>query len=81
MEHIVTREGLYPDLEKVKAIKEIPCPTDVKGVQHLGGFVNYWWNFSRAFTNMETWYALLEKELLAVVYACEQFHWYMWCIQ
>ena len=39
--HMITSDGLIPDPEKVEAIKEMPCPTDVKGVQRLGGFVNY----------------------------------------
>ena len=41
MGHVVTSEGLRPDPEKIKAIKGMPSPTDVKGVQRLGGFVNY----------------------------------------
>ena len=39
--HMITSDGLHPDPKKVEAIKEMPCPTDVKGVQRLGGFVNY----------------------------------------
>ena len=39
--HMITSDGLLPDPEKVEAIKEMACPTDVKGVQRLGGFVNY----------------------------------------
>ena len=31
--HIVTSEVLLPEPEKVKAIKEMPCPTDVKEIQ------------------------------------------------
>ena len=41
MGHIVTNKGLRPDPEKAKAIKEMPCPVDLKGVQRLGEFVNY----------------------------------------
>lgn len=39
--HLVTNKGLLPDPEKVKAVKEMPAPTDVEGVQRLNGFVNY----------------------------------------
>ena len=39
--HMITSDGLLPDPEKVEAIKEMACSTDVKGVQRLGGFVNY----------------------------------------
>lgn len=37
----ITSKGLYPDPEKINAIREMPRPTDVKVVQRLGGFVNY----------------------------------------
>ena len=39
--HLITNQGLKPDPEKVSAILEMPPPTDVQGVQRLGGFVNY----------------------------------------
>ena len=39
--HVVTSEGLKPDTEKVKAVVQMPNPTDVQGVQRFIGFVNY----------------------------------------
>ena len=39
--HIATNEGLCVDPAKVKAIKEMPAPTDVPGVQRLLGMVQY----------------------------------------
>ena len=39
--HEITRDGLRPDPEKVRAITEMPTPTDVAAIQRLGGFVNY----------------------------------------
>lgn len=39
--HLLTSEGLRIDPEKVRAIKDLPRPTDVKGVQRLVGMLNY----------------------------------------
>ena len=39
--HITTGEGLQVDPVKVKAICEMPPPTDVAAVQRLLGFVQY----------------------------------------
>lgn len=39
--HLLTAEGLRIDPEKVRAIRELPRPTDVKGVQRLVGMLNY----------------------------------------
>ena len=39
--HQITSEGLKPDPNKIKAVVEMPSPTDVKGVQRFLGFVNY----------------------------------------
>ena len=41
MGHIITRDGLKPDPEKVRAVVELPIPTDKKGVQRLLGSVTY----------------------------------------
>ena len=37
--HVISRDGLKPDSEKVRAVAEMPLPTDKKGIQRLMGFV------------------------------------------
>ena len=39
--HKLTQEGIKADDEKVRAIKDIPAPTDKKGLERLPGTVNY----------------------------------------
>ena len=41
MGHTLTKDGLKPDASKVKAVEEMPPPTDKKGVQRLLGMTNY----------------------------------------
>ncbi|KAL5020231.1 hypothetical protein ScPMuIL_003123 [Solemya velum] len=41
MGHLLTKNGLKPDPEKISAILDMPRPTDVKGVQRFIGFVTY----------------------------------------
>ena len=39
--HVLTEQGVKPDPEKVRAVKEMPPPTNVKELQTLLGFVQY----------------------------------------
>ncbi|CAC5362482.1 unnamed protein product [Mytilus coruscus] len=39
--HTLSADGVRPDQEKIRAIKEMPAPTDKKGVQRLLGTINY----------------------------------------
>jgi hypothetical protein len=39
--HVLSKDGIRPDPEKIKAIKDMPAPVDKKGVQRLLGTVNY----------------------------------------
>ena len=39
--HKLTPEGVHPDPDKVKAIKEMPAPSDKKGIERLLGTINY----------------------------------------
>ena len=41
MGHMITAAGLKPDPVKVKAVTEMPSPTDTAGVKRFLGFVNY----------------------------------------
>jgi len=41
MGHVITSEGLKADPEKIRAVQEMPTPTDVAGVRRFIGFTNY----------------------------------------
>ena len=41
MGHTLTKDGLKQDASKVKAVEEMPPPSDKKGVQRLLGMTNY----------------------------------------
>lgn len=154
--HIITSEGLKPAPQKIKAVREMPAPTDVSGVRRFLGMIQYLSKFlprladmttplreltkkdviyewqeaqeksfeavkkavsevpvlryydlkqtvtvqcdasqsglgavlmqegqpvcyaSRALTSTEQRYAQIEKECLAIVFACERFHQYVY---
>ena len=39
--HVLTGQGVKPDSEKVRAVKEMPPPPNIKELQTLLGFVQY----------------------------------------
>jgi len=41
MGHTLSHDGVRPDDSKVKAIREMPAPTDVTGVRRLLGMINF----------------------------------------
>jgi hypothetical protein len=51
--HLVTDEGVKADPGKVKALLEMPDPTDAAGVQRILGFVNYLAKFIPNLSNHE----------------------------
>ena len=49
--HILNAEGVKPDPAKVRAIKDMPAPSDKKGVERLLGTINY---LAKFIPNMST---------------------------
>jgi hypothetical protein len=43
--HVVTREGIHTDPEKVNAVKTWPVPTSGRDVQQFLGLVGYYRNY------------------------------------
>lgn len=41
MGHVISEKGLKTDPKKVKAVSEMPTPTNVASVQRFIGFTNY----------------------------------------
>ena len=64
MGHLVTDEGIKPDPEKVKAIIEMPPPTDVEGVFRLCGTINFLKDYIPSLASaMEPIHALKRKDV------------------
>ncbi|XP_058828745.1 uncharacterized protein K02A2.6-like [Topomyia yanbarensis] len=43
--HLIDKHGLRPDPAKIKAIRDMPAPTDVSGVRSFLGAINYYGKF------------------------------------
>ena len=41
MGHIFSKQGMSPDYDKIKAISEMPAPSDKKALQRFLGMINY----------------------------------------
>ena len=51
--HILTKKGIGVDSEKERAIREMPAPTDRKGLQRFLAMVNYLGRFSPLISEVE----------------------------
>ena len=66
--HILTKDGLKPDPEKTKAIKEMPIPTDSQGVHRYLGMITYLAKFIPKLSETAT-------PLRELIKKDEAFHW------
>ena len=48
----LTRKGLEPQLDKTKAIREMPTPKDLQSLRAVLGLFSYYWNFVGHFTSI-----------------------------
>jgi transposase InsO family protein len=71
--HLVSSEGLQPDLEKVTAILNLPAPTDVSGVRSFLGMCGYYRRFIPQFSAVSAPLVSLTKKDTPFVWtdACE----------
>jgi len=54
MGHVLSTNGLQSDPEKVKAIKEMPTPTDKQRIQRLLGMTYYLQKFAPSLSEITT---------------------------
>ena len=66
--HVLSAKGLKADPDKIRAVLDMPNPTDTKGVQRFVGFVNYLSKFMPRLSEVcEPLRRLLDKDV--------QWHW------
>ncbi|KAK1618851.1 hypothetical protein QYE76_024368 [Lolium multiflorum] len=78
--HKISERGIEVDRAKVEAIEKMPYPRDVKGAvlgQRVDKKLNVIHYASKTLDAAQRNYATTEKELLAVVFACDKFRSYI----
>ena len=50
--HVITRDGIQPDPEKIKVVQEYPVPSTVKDVRAFMGLTNYYRKFVKDFAHI-----------------------------
>ena len=66
--HILTENGLQPDDEKIRAVKDMPTPTSKEEVRRFLGFIQY---LSKFIPNLST----VDAPLRELIRREEEFHW------
>lgn len=63
--HVISKEGILPDDDKVRAVREFPIPRDLKGVRAFLGLTSYYRRFIPTYAKLASpLYALLQKDVL-----------------
>ena len=70
--HVVDEFGVYPDPEKVKAVKDFPQPTNVKALQSFIGLCSYYRKFIPDFANTARPLTMLTKSSTPFTWEKEQ---------
>ena len=60
--HVVTKEGISVDPEKIKAIEDWPVPKDVTDLQSFMGITGYYQRFIEGFSRIANPITSLQKK-------------------
>ena len=60
--HVVTKEGIYVDPKKIRAIEDWPVPKDVTDVRSFMGITRYYRRFIEGFSRIENPITSLQKK-------------------
>jgi hypothetical protein len=66
--HIVSRDGIQPDPDKISAVKDFPVPKKVKDVRSFLGLANYYRRFIKEFSK-------IAKPLTQLLHKNVKFQW------
>jgi len=70
--HVISKEGIKPDPEKIAAIADLPTPTDVTGLKRFLGMVGYLQKFIPNLSKETEPLRILERKETAWHWGCHQ---------
>lgn len=69
MGHIVSREGVKDDSQKIQSIKKWPIPKNIKSLRVFMGFTGYYQKFVKNYGHISTpLISLLTKKIICMTY-------------